>query len=226
MGLLLPCPWCVRGHQPCQHSVPDQFSGGQQCQLCHSSAWQGHHRQLSLPPVPAARQVLPAAPSPAVSTSPTHRGSKPGSFSSKSIKAGVQVEVGTAALGSCCRRALLCQPPGRAGAVPWRGVRASPGAVPRSPFPQGRARALSQRWQARRPGREPRGGRGTARGPPGPAGRCRGPRHGAPHRGTGTDGGQSPVGPRSLGLPTRLAGPGRSLPPRGSPGPPGRFLAR
>lgn len=87
MGFLLPPPWHCRGHQPCQHPVPDLLSsaGVQQCHHCHSSVWQGRQPaagvEAAFPAssvcVPAEElpwqpQCLPAVSSPAVSTSPTH----------------------------------------------------------------------------------------------------------------------------------------------------------
>lgn len=65
--------------------------------------------------LPWQPQVLPVASSPAVSISPTHRRSKPGYFSCKSIKAGVQVKVATAAQQRALvpvegSQVLLCYP--------------------------------------------------------------------------------------------------------------------
>lgn len=81
----------------------------QQCHHRHSSVWQGLPQVgrsggsfsclLSLYPSRGAALAVPvfAASSPTVSMSPTHRRSKTGSFPPKSIKAGVRIEVATAA---------------------------------------------------------------------------------------------------------------------------------
>lgn len=189
MGFLLPPPWHCRGHQPCQHPVPDLLSsaGVQQCHHCHSSVWQGRPpaagveaafpaSSVCVPAeeLPRQPQCLPAASSPAVSTSPTHTENPSQAPSHKSL------------LKQACRLRWV---PRHSNGVSFACPRSSASSrvLLQSQAGAGGPGALLQCRQARWPGWRSCRSRCTHRGSPGLWLR-------SPHRGTGIYRGQNCVG--------------------------------